>query len=446
MSYIILSVLLLTELGSTCYSLSTKSNQQKLKNYIRISFLLLFLFLTALSIIQWSFRWVLLAVLLVCLGGCSLYSLLRRKEETKSPRRWVIVLKCIGLMLVYSISMIPALIFPQYRQPEVSGPYKVRTVTESYIDHNRMETFSHKNEKREVNVEFWYPEHAKGTYPLIIFSHGAFGIKTSNTSTFEELASNGYVVCSIDHPYHAMFTKDSKGRITTADPSFIREVEDANNDVYDGKTEYRIEKKWLKLRTKDMNFVIDTIKAKTKNKTGAKDLSNVYTLIDTTKIGVMGHSLGGAASVQIGRERTDVGAVVNLDADLLGEYVGWKDGKWLVNHKVYSLPLLSIYSDDMKRLYDQIKDPAIEIPQRLISATAPCAYEVYIKGTNHMSLTDLPLVSPLMVSLISDSVNKCGKNQKADKYQVIERMNHLVLDFFNVYLKKEGKFQPDEIN
>ena len=33
----------------------------------------------------------------------------------------------------------------------------------------------------------------------------------------------------------------------------------------------------------------------------------------------MGHSLGGAASAQVARERNDINAVVNLDADLHGE-------------------------------------------------------------------------------------------------------------------------------
>ncbi len=60
---------------------------------------------------------------------------------------------------------------------------------------------------RQVNVEFWYPSDGGGKYPLVVFSHGALGIKTSNTSTFIELASHGYVVCSIDHPYQALFTR-----------------------------------------------------------------------------------------------------------------------------------------------------------------------------------------------------------------------------------------------
>ena len=38
---------------------------------------------------------------------------------------------------------------------------------------------------------------------------------------------------------------------------------------------------------------------------------------DTGKIGLMGHSLGGASSVALGRERKDIGAVIDLDGTMI---------------------------------------------------------------------------------------------------------------------------------
>lgn len=72
----------------------------------------------------------------------------------------------------------------------MTGPYVVATAAYTYIDKDRIEEFTDQEDNRFVNVEFWYPEEADGTYPLLVFSHGAFGIKTSNTSTFTELASH----------------------------------------------------------------------------------------------------------------------------------------------------------------------------------------------------------------------------------------------------------------
>jgi hypothetical protein len=202
-------------------------------------------------------------------------------------------------------------------------------------------------------------------------------------------------------------------------------------------TAYQLEQKWLKLRTDDMNFVLDTIIKNAKDNSTEK----VYQLIDASKIGLIGHSLGGAASAKLGRERKDIAAVINLDGDLLGEEVDFVDGKPVINHKIYPVPLLSIYTDTMKKLMDSVTDPDIVIPQKLISATAPNAYEVYIAGTDHMSLTDLPLVSPFLVNMISNSIKKSGGGHEADKYYVIETMNRIVLEFFNCNLKGKGIFQ-----
>jgi hypothetical protein len=85
-------------------------------------------------------------------------------------------------------------------------------------------------------------------------------------------------------------------------------------------------------------------------------------------------------------------------------------------------------------------NPDIELPQQRISTTAHDAYEVYLTGTNHMSLTDLPLVSPFLVNMINGSIKKSGNNQEADKYYVIEKMNSIVLEFFNSYVKGGGNF------
>ena len=70
----------------------------------------------------------------------------------------------------------------------------------------------------------------------------------------------------------------------------------------------------MDLRIKDMNFVVDTLKESGKN----ADLTNNWfyddndkeTIISVLKatdfdtIGLMGHSLGGATAVTVGRDRT----------------------------------------------------------------------------------------------------------------------------------------------
>jgi predicted dienelactone hydrolase len=43
----------------------------------------------------------------------------------------------------------------------------------------------------------------EGAHPVILFSHGYTGAFTDYTFIFEDLASPGYVVASVDHTYEA---------------------------------------------------------------------------------------------------------------------------------------------------------------------------------------------------------------------------------------------------
>ncbi|MNW45643.1 isoform II [compost metagenome] len=438
MGIIILIISAVIEIALAIYCIATKSNQKRIRSWVRIGVFATFVIFTLASVIQWGFRWYLLAVILLIWAMIGGVSLLFKKKDKKEYKALRIVLRAIVMCLIAVIVIIPALIFPQYKLPGMTGDYKVNTSVYTYTDNSRIETFNNKDEAREVNITFWYPVDADNKFPLAVFSHGAFGIRDSNTSTFSELASNGYIVCSIDHPYHSLYTIDTDGNFTMVDKSFMQEVFDVNNGVYRDETAFKLEKKWLKLRTDDMNFVLDMIIKNSIDKGSDK----VYQLIDTDKIGLIGHSLGGAASVQLGRERKDVNAVINLDADLLGEVEGIANGKPVINQEIYPVPLLSIYSDTMKKLMANVMDQDIVIPQKLISATAPNAYEAYITGTNHMSFTDLPLFSPFLVNMINGSIKNSGSGQEveADKNDVINTMNSIVLEFFDCYLKGKGSF------
>ncbi len=434
MTDIILTVAFVTEAAFATYCIITKSNQRRVRSFVRIGALTAFVLLTLVSAIQWSFRWYGLTALLSVWAVLGAWTLIGKKAERNDYKTRSIVRRAIQTLLLVYLAILPALIFPQHQSPKVTGKHEIATVNYTYTDKSRVETFSNTGENRKVNVEFWYPKDA-GTYPLIVFSHGAFGIKISNTSTFMELASNGYVVCSIDHPYHSLFTVDADGHRTMVDQSFLQEVIDLNGGKYDEGTGFKLQQKWMNLRIADINFVLDTILAKAKD-TGS---GAVYQMIDPRKIGLMGHSLGGESSAQVARERSDIGAVVNLDSDLHGEYLDYVNGKYLMNDKIYPIPLLNILTDTTERLIAAVPDAKDVVPVEHVTATAPNAYEVNLTGTDHMSVTDLPLISPFFVSMINASVPK-GGGQEVNPLATIEKMNDLVLKFFNAYLKGEGSF------
>lgn len=144
---------------------------------------------------------------------------------------------------------------------------------------------------------FYYPDtKAKDAeFPLVIFSHGAFGYYESNSSTYLELASKGYVVISLDHPYHSFYTEDTDGKLIIVDPGFMQEVQYVNENNTPETDIFDYSSKWLKLRTDDMSFVIDTIQlAKKKDIHTSEDVMNAIKMADDNNIGLFGHSLDGA--------------------------------------------------------------------------------------------------------------------------------------------------------
>ena len=132
---------------------------------------------------------------------------------------------------------------------------------------------------------------------------GAFGVIDSNYSTCMELASNGYVVASIGHPYHAMYVENVDGKKTFVDLDFMKQVY-ADNGADTAEAEkkvYEFSLEWMEVRSDDMNFVLDTILKK-----AAEQDNGLFSMINTERIGLFGHSMGGATAVQAGRERNDI--------------------------------------------------------------------------------------------------------------------------------------------
>lgn len=346
---------------------------------------------------------------------------IKLKRPVKALLIFLLVAAAAGILL-------KLILFPPYDAPAVSGDHVVLTKEYTWVDENRVETFTDSGENRELTIKFWYPEEA-GSYPLVIFSHGAFGVIDSNYSTCMELASNGYVVASIGHTYHAMYLKNVEGKIFLADKEFVQSIF-VGNGVYDPELEKQVYENslvWMELRTADENFVLDTVLEKAK-----KGEEAPFGLIDTDKIGLMGHSLGGASSVQLGRERTDIGAVIDLEGTMLGEYTGFENGIEIYNEEPYPVPVLDVFGI---RLYDEIKmpedfekeHPDWKYVNFYMGERAADYMAVAFHDAGHLNFTDLPLISPVLAKLLGVG--------KVDAKSCMENVNAIVLEWFDHYLK-----------
>lgn len=360
-----------------------------------------------------------MGILLVQVLLYGLCLVLKKQRELKKRKMTAALL---GNGLLYGICLLPALVFPQYEELPVTGPFSVEIAEYTWEDTDRTEIYSDTGENRTVTIKVWYPEE-EGSYPLVVFSHGAFGIIDSNYSTCTELASNGYVVVSIGHPYHAMFVKDVNGKVTMADKEFVQRIY-TENGTNDPETEARIfaySQEWMAVRAGDENFVLDMILAK-----AAAGEEGPFALVDTEKIGLFGHSMGGASSVEVGRERDDIDAVIDLEGTMFGEYTGCAEGVYSFREEPYPIPLLDVNSGAVDRQAKDLPGGQTYVNFYVGEHAADYHY-VVIEGAGHLNFTDLPVVSPVLARMLGVG--------EIDARTCIEQVNAMVLRFFDYYLK-----------
>lgn len=426
MGAIILVIAFIIGATFAAFCMKTKSYQARVRSLIRIGAFGGFVLFTLSAVIEWSMRWYGLAALLLVWAALGARTLVLSKVDKKEFEGRKIGFQFIGTLLLVTVAVVPAFIFPQYKPLETTGAYQVATITDTYTDTARVETYTTTGENRMLNVQLWYPQNAHGTYPLIVFSHGTTGTRTSNLSLYNELTSHGYVVAAIDHTYHALFTTFADGRTVWMDTGYINEfaAEDAHTDR---QQSYAFYQKWMNIRMDDINFVIDTILSKAQE----GNPETVYTLVDPEKIGVTGHSLGGSAALGIGRVRQDVGAVIALESPFMYDIEGTKDGEFVWNAEPYPTPVLNVYTESWDHL-GEWKQYAQNYA--LLSDTDAAAYNVYIRGAVHLSLTDLSLSSPFLTNMLT------GKKATIDAETCLRTINRISLEFFDSYLKGKGTF------
>ncbi|MGL6197932.1 MAG: alpha/beta hydrolase family protein [Lachnospiraceae bacterium] len=334
---------------------------------------------------------------------------------------------CAALSLVLLVATGWLLLFPKVTPIETTGEYQVAREDCFYTDTQRLESFADDGSYRELPVSFWYPEDYQdgGNCPLVLFSPGGFGGKESNETLYRELASYGYVVCSIDHTYHAFSTKLSNGKTVRISGAVAKEFVTDNPDKDPEQSAARIAS-WMDLRADDINFVLDSIIEQAADTD--KEMT-VYSLIDMERIGVMGHSLGGSAALGIGRQRNDVNAVIALESPFLCDIQGVNDdGSFAFDESSYPVPVLNVYSDASWEHLQEWKQ--YKINAKMLESESADIQNVHLTGIGHFSLTDLSLTSPFLTMVLD------GGCPQETPQETLKKLNEVCLDFFDAELKK----------
>ena len=88
-----------------------------------------------------SIRYKGLAGLLIIRLVIAFISFLINRKNEKSKKRVTIVLSCIGGIIIFAMSMLPAFVIRDYNGRETTGEYEFAQAQAILIDENRVETF-----------------------------------------------------------------------------------------------------------------------------------------------------------------------------------------------------------------------------------------------------------------------------------------------------------------
>jgi dienelactone hydrolase len=267
--------------------------------------------------------------------------------------------------------------------PSPTGSSKLGTRVVDLLDRTRDDPFLADGTKRELLARFWYPANvsqgceaaaytspavwsyfsellkvrlpevktnscldapiAEGAHPVIVFTHGYTGTFTDYTFLFEDLASRGYVVASVDHTYEATAIEFSDGR-------FVKSVFGSHlADTLRSDEQSLSFALWV--RSMDLKFVVDELASLNREASGP-----FAGKLDLTRLAVAGHSLGGLAALLGLKQDARFKAAVLLDASV-------PDG----SASLTKTPVLVLamgreqWSDEECRLWGDLRGPRMAV-------------------------------------------------------------------------------------
>ena len=245
-------------------------------------------------------------------------------------------------------------------------------------------------------------------FPVIIFSHGMGASRTSYTQYCGELASRGYVVAAIEHrdgsgPGTTIITEDSPPRnVFFVDPDAL----DPKPEVPDFKAvqlamrEAEVEETVRVLGMINNGRGGDVFRSNTRGE--GKDLPAWRLRLNMKQLVIGGHSYGATLALQTLKDAPStklpfIGAVV-LDP---GKHSGH------LNDQI-DVPIVVVHSQSWsaestvfegRPHFSVVKD----LTQKVIDRNKRFAWFTTAKGTTHPSVTDAPLIEPLLLSWTTGS-------------------------------------------
>jgi pimeloyl-ACP methyl ester carboxylesterase len=235
----------------------------------------------------------------------------------------------------------------------------------------------------------------KGTYPLLVFSHGNGGVRHQSSMLLDHLASHGYIVASPDHTGNAGVTVQPDGIV-----------------VFD-KTMRSLS---MQDRPIDARFVIDQLL-----RAAATQGNWLEGALDKERIGALGHSFGGYTVCQLAGMDPRVKAILPMT---------------LVSFRTFSVPALVMIGDLDRTVGSSVNGLVNRAAFR--AATGPRHLLALRKG-GHFSFSDMDNINPNF----GDGIGVETRGGKKIEYLAMDRTKEIIgayaVAFFDSYLRKDAR-------
>lgn len=324
------------------------------------------------------------------------------------------------------------------RLPEPTGPHAVGTVQAHLVDRSQHDPWQGSTPYRELMVSVWYPAwrtgghdlaphmqrgaakrfdaerapgfgvpsgmadwaatrtHAHegappdpraGRRPVLIYSPGTGDPRTLGTVLVGELASQGYVVVTVDHTHESPAVQFPDGSVKGAEP-MLKAFEEAQK----GGTVPKLLEKVVRVRVGDLRFVLDQLgRGLPSHDATGSPMVPLSPLLDLSRVGVVGQSGGGIMAAQGMYEDRRIRAGINMDGTL--EYNQEPNGTHLMPVAEHGLdrPFLLMGSHGN----DHTTEPSW---RAFWSHTPGWHRDLTLRHSGHQSYTDLEAIMPQLVA------------------------------------------------
>jgi predicted dienelactone hydrolase len=270
-----------------------------------------------------------------------------------------------------------------------------------FLTRDLSKVHSHSHPNADVSVQ-------QAPYPVVILRGGASAEVWNYSTLAEDLASHGYVVAGIDAPFRTMTVVFPDDRVTSRTPENNLEEAAGNAEI---TRAIILQDAW----TADIALVLDRLRSlNTADRFAGK--------LDLTRVGVFGHSFGGAQAAQFCSQDSRCKAGIDIDGLLVGSVI----------EKGVHRPFMFLLSDHAHESDPEAGRIRAEIQSVYERVPAGERLRVTIRGANHYTFGD---DGALLKSHLIPAVLRALGMLSIDGPRQLAITTYCVRTFFDAYLK-----------